>query len=298
MKSRIFVTHITYEKADHSFKHSIEYFYSTVKKSVKTVCIKVNLCDYRMADSGATTDPVLLGTLVKVLQNKFNPRKIFVIENDATSIEANSLFNLLGFREVAQQHSIHLVNAADEEWINRPVSDGKVFSELEVPRIWLEADLTVNFAKLKTNMITQITGCLKNMFGLLKKKHKSVYHGQIDKVIGDINRVMTSDLCIVDGLVGQEAAGPAFGKPKRCELLIAGTNPVSVDSCCARIMGFNPWFIKHIVHCQRRGIGKLQYILETDIQKFSYNNYKFKFSRAEYLMRSIIRRFTHLSAAG
>jgi uncharacterized protein (DUF362 family) len=298
MKPGVFVTHLTYEKANHSFQHSIEYFSSTLTKSVKIVCIKVNLCDYRLADSGATTDPALLGTLIEVLQNKFCPQKIFVIENDATSVETNSLFNLLGFREVAQKHSIQLVNAADEEWIRRPVPDGKVFTELEVPRIWLEADLTVNFAKLKTNMVTQITGCLKNMFGLLREKRKSVYHGQINKVIGDINLVMPSDLCIVDGLIGQEGAGPAFGKPKRCELLITGTDPVSVDSCCARIMGFNPWFIKHIVHCQRRGIGNLKYILETDIQKFSYNNYKFKFSRTEYLIRSIIRRFAHLSAAG
>ncbi len=297
-KTKILVTHFTYEKAPQAFERVLSYFYPNLNKSIKTICIKINLCDYRMPESGATTDPVLLEALVKVLQKELKPENIFVIENNATTVEANSLFNLLGFREVVERSRFKLINAADGEWIRKSIPDGQIFKEIEVPRIWLEADFTINFAKLKTNLLTKTTGCLKNMFGLLREKRKSVYHIRIDKVIGDINRVMSADLCLVDGLIGQEGLGPAFGIPKRCELLIAGTDPVSVDSCCAKIMGFNPRFISYIMHCYRRGIGNIEFLLETDIKNSLYRDYKFKFSKLDYLTRSVIRKFIRLGVAG
>lgn len=297
-KPKVFVTHLKYENANQAFQRVMNYFYVQSIKPVKSICIKINLCDYRKAESGATTDPFLLEILVQVLKEKFKPETIYVIENNATAVEANSLFGLLGFREVAERTSIRLINVAEDEWIRKPVPDGVIFKEIEVPRVWEEADLTINFAKLKTNSLTKTTGCLKNMFGLLREKRKSIYHNRIDKVIGDINKVMVADFCLVDGLIGQEGSGPAFGIPKRCELLIAGTDPVSVDSCCAFIMGFKPHFVKHIQHCYNRGIGSLEYVLETDISKFSYRDYRFKFSRIEYLARSVLRQFTRLGAAG
>lgn len=297
-KNAVIVTRLTYETAAAAFRKVLADLSVHLPQKAEKIAIKINLCDYRMADSGATTDPLLLKTMIQALKEKYSPKKISIIENDATAVEANSLFALLGFRQVAQETSAGLVNVAEGEWVKKPVPNHLFFKEIEVPSVWLEADLAVNFAKLKTNSLTKTTGCLKNMFGMLREKRKSIYHRQIHEVIADINAVMPSQLCLVDGMIGQEGTGPAFGIPKRCELLIAGVDPVAVDACSSRIMGFNPRSVTHLVHCHKRNIGSLDFTLETDIPEFSYDSYKFRYSRIEHMARSAIRKITNIGAAG
>ena len=44
---------------------------------------------------------------------------------------------------------------------------------------------------------------------------------------------------VVDGIVGGEGSGPLDPRPRPAGLIVAGTNPVSVDLACARVMGFD-----------------------------------------------------------
>jgi uncharacterized protein (DUF362 family) len=295
---RVLVTRLTEGNSAEAFGRALVTFAPALPKDVKKICIKVNLCDYRMADSGATTDPALLEVLIGCMRRRFPSAEVGVLEHDGTSVEAHTLFRALGFEEPVKRAGATLLSAADGTWQERPVPRPHVFKELLVPGAWADADLRVNFTKLKTNSLTKTTGCLKNLFGLLKTKKKVAYHNRIDGVVADINQVMHSDLCLVDGLVGQEGLGPAFGTPRRCELLIAGVDPVAVDTCCAKIMGFSPWLIGHIVKCQRAGVGRMAYRLETDIEGFRYSDYKYDYSRMEHAARSVVRRFFHIGAAG
>jgi hypothetical protein len=83
---------------------------------------------------------------------------------------------------------------------------------------------------------------------------------------------------VVDGVIAHEGiGGPAFGTPKRCDLLVAGLNSVAVDACCAKIMGFRPRTIRHLKLCAKCGLGPLDYHLDTELRGFSYRNYSFKF---------------------
>ena len=45
---------------------------------------------------------------------------------------------------------------------------------------------------------------------------------------------------VVDGIVAMEGNGPVAGTRRETGLLIAGANPVAVDTVCARLMGFDP----------------------------------------------------------
>jgi hypothetical protein len=45
---------------------------------------------------------------------------------------------------------------------------------------------------------------------------------------------------VVDGIVGMEGNGPVAGTPRESGLLVAGANPVAVDTVCARLMGLDP----------------------------------------------------------
>lgn len=259
------------------------------KNPINSIAIKINICDYRRPESGAVTDPELLAVLLNVLRERYPHAVLKVFENDATTVDMWSAYRLLGFDRMAEECGAELVNVAEGNWIKKPVPNGIVFQELEIPEILLTTDLFINFAKLKTNALTKTTGCLKNIFALLREKRKVVLHGKINPVLLDMNKVIKPDLCLIDGHIGMEGMGPAFGIPKRCDLLIAGRNPVATDACAARVMGFSPRSIEHIKLCYKAGLGPIDYELKTDIAGFNYSDYKFQFPTFEYNLRNLIR---------
>lgn len=46
-------------------------------------------------------------------------------------------------------------------------------------------------------------------------------------------------LAVVDGIVGGEGNGPMAPDPKPCGIIVAGANPLAVDSVCCALMGFD-----------------------------------------------------------
>ena len=54
---------------------------------------------------------------------------------------------------------------------------------------------------------------------------------------------------IVDGIVAMEGNGPVAGTPVPAGVILAGSNPVSVDAACARLMGFDHHKLPLIFRC-------------------------------------------------
>lgn len=49
-----------------------------------------------------------------------------------------------------------------------------------------------------------------------------------------------SFLSIVDGVVAGEGEGPLSPRARSCGVIVVGSNPLAVDTVCARLMGFDP----------------------------------------------------------
>lgn len=70
--------------------------------------------------------------------------------------------------------------------------------------------------------------------------NKVLFYANPDGVLRpDIPSSRKRYLSVVDGVIAGEGNGPEAPDAKPCGVLIAGTNPVSVDAVCARIMGFD-----------------------------------------------------------
>lgn len=270
--------------------------FMNIKKdgAIGKICIKINLCDYRLPSSGATTDPQILDALLKLLREKFPKADIFIIENDASGTCADNLFPLIGIDEVCNKYGCETKNLAKDGWITKKI-DGLYFDEIEVPLIVEESDLVINHPKLKTHSFTKVSIGLKNMYGCLHDKYKVKYHYKLDDVIVDINKAIKSDYIIVDGNIGLEGfGGPAYGIPKKCGLLMGGKNVVSIDAFCARLMGFNPLFVSHIRKAHKNKLGSMNYKLHNGIPDFNSGDYKFKFNRLQYYLLKMFQRELNL----
>ena len=251
--------------------------------------IKINLCDYRRRETAVTTDPFVLDPLLKLLRQKYSKAYIYLFEHDATGTLADNLFVWLGLDKIAEKYNIDFVNLAKAEWIPACI-DGFCFQEIEIPRL-LNESLIINHPKLKTHGRTKMTCALKNMYACYKIKDKVKYHSFLDKAIVDINLPLKSDFVIVDGFLCLEGnRGPTQGYPKKVGVFIGGDDIVSVDSFCAKFMGFNPKFVKHIRLAESKKIGSMKYQIESELTKSEMRKIDFKFSMSKFYLMQLLRR--------
>lgn len=292
----VHILHLDYACASKVMGRVLRALWSEESQSrIDKIVIKINLCEYRRPESGAVTDPVLLEALVNELLALTSEIPIIIAEADATSVDADSAFRYMSIDTVAARTGATLLNLSKVNWRKVAIPSGMHFKEMDVPNLMDDRTLYVNFAKLKINSGTAITGCLKNNYALIREKNKAQFHDVVHLAVHDVNIALASlnmqHINIIDGYVGVETmGGPAFGRPKRCELLIAGIDPVAVDSCEARVIGVRPRSVKHITYCAKSGLGSIRYNLQTDIPEFSYKKYKFQYERFQYWIRQRLKR--------
>jgi uncharacterized protein (DUF362 family) len=218
------------------------------------VLIKVNFITDKTWDTGATTDPIVVEAIIKKLEGL--PVKVYVVESDATITNADKAFEATGMKEMCSRNGVEWLNLRHvKDRVKLNVPNGEALKSITVPRLVTESAV-ISAAKLKTHGNTTVTLGMKNMFGLLPDKFKGKYHLKgISDVVVDINTVLKPALTVIDGFVGMEGEGPVDGTPVQMNLIIAGTDPVATDATAARIMGFNPYEIKHIRRAYERGLG-------------------------------------------
>ena len=114
------------------------------------------------------------------------------------------------------------------------------------------SDFFINLGKIKTNTNTTITGCLKNMFGLIPTSDKKYFHPFLSKVLVDINKLIKSDLCILESGPAMEGNGPVRGSGVDTQAVLASTDFIAADIIGAELMGFNPENIGYLQYAAGR----------------------------------------------
>jgi uncharacterized protein (DUF362 family) len=219
--------------------------------------IKPNICTGVDKTGFAVTNVGVVEALVDLVLEEDRNLSIKIVESDSESKFADAAFEKFGYTSLEQKlriagFDVSAVNLSRS--LTVPVKlDGLYFKDPELPTVITGSKYFVSMAVAKTHYLTFVTGTLKNLFGLLPRKDQSFYHAYINDVIVDLNRLVRPDLCIVDARVGLEGwEGP---KRRRLDTFIIGRKPVSVDATMARIMGFNPEKIRHLVKAEKCGLG-------------------------------------------
>ena len=249
----------------------------TKLKSNSSVVIKINLCAARTADTGTITHPLFLDGALHYLRENFANLKISVVESDATVVIADKFVVWLGIQPILDKWGAQFINLSRIKSVLQNIK-GRYFKEIPVPEIFHKCDYFINMPKLKTNPMSTITCCLKNVFGCLPNADKNIYHPKLDDVITDINTTIHTDLALVDGIIAMGGSqGPSYGVPIPLNAVICSEDPVAVDSYGARLMGFNPWFIAHIRKSADSKVGSMKYHLIGDkLGRIDFETNKFE----------------------
>jgi len=233
---------------------------------LNSVILKVNLRYYWDFSTGETTDLRVVSAIIDYMRDHSGlGTDIVVAEADASAMRTRHAFRMLGYERLAQRKSVRLLNLCECEKVEKEtVVNHKTFS-LPVAQPMLEADLLINVPKLRTHRLTTVSCSLKNLFGAIAVPRKIVYHPELDEVIVAINKLIKPHLTVVDGII-------ALGKePIKMGLVLASEDQLAVDFVAAKIMGYDPWRIKHLTLAEREGVGVARHIEVTgeDISEFS-----------------------------
>ena len=140
-------------------------------------------------------------------------------------------------------------------------SKGLANPEYAVPKVVTEATCIISVPALKTHSMTGVTVSLKNVVvGFMSGRVYGFFkygcpHQNIPDWIADVASMFKISYTVVDGIWGMEGNGPLSGDPVEMDLIIAGADPVAVDSVCTAIMGFKPENIGHITTAAKHGLG-------------------------------------------
>jgi uncharacterized protein (DUF362 family) len=263
MMNEVAVINSTYRRVRENLERGIDLVGGLCLAGKSKVVIKINFCDVRTVDTGAVTHPIFLDALLSYLRDQYSDIPIYVVESDGAVVFADEFVKWLGYKKVIDKWNAKFVNLSKDAASDFQVN-GLHFSSLPIPDT-LRDSYFITLAKLKTNVMSQITCALKNQYGCMPEVDKAQYHSVLEKVIADVNLAYRPDFCIVDGILGQGGTeGPAFGVPIPAKVIVLGKDPVAVDSVCAKIIGFPPSLVGHIRAARRVGIGNGRYSLVGD----------------------------------
>lgn len=223
------------------------------------VLIKPNICTISDDTGHSVTDARVVDAVIDLLLATDGELQIRIVESDSQSKQADSAFAKFGYDKIAKNRQD---NGFDVELVNLstpPLREVKVeglhFKTLELHESLIHPHFYISVSVAKTHQTAFLTCAMKNQFGLLPKREKSMYHRDIGKILVDANRIVSPDLCIVDGRVGIEGwNGP---KTHNLGIFVVGKNPVAVDATVTRVMGFEVEQVEYLSLANRHGLGTL-----------------------------------------
>lgn len=173
-------------------------------------------------------------------------------------------------QEVCAEHGLELLNLHDHGFDQVATPSG---FRLPVSRVAREHDLLLSLPVAKAHNICQLTGALKNQFGLLPNGRRILYHApgvfqDLHRVIAEVNQLFPDAVYLVDAVCSYRRAQMRIlgGVPCHPRTMLGGLDPVALDSAVLDVLrqfepklsSVSPGQVKHVGWAARLGRGQLE----------------------------------------
>lgn len=230
------------------------------------VAIKPNLVTARPASDGATTHPEVVEGIILFLRD-FGVKSISVMESSAVGGNTNTAYKNCGYDELSRKYDVPLIDLKAGKHTTLEYKGQKlgIFDEA------LKTDFLINAPVLKAHSQTRLTCCMKNLKGCIPDSEKRRYHTLgIHKPVAALNALLKTGYNVVDGICG-DLSFEEGGSPVESGRIIAGRDPLLVDSYCAELIGYNPGEIGYLSLGREWGLGEY-YSDRTEVVELNREN--------------------------
>jgi uncharacterized protein (DUF362 family) len=232
-----------------------------VKKG-QPVVLKPNMSFARTPDFSATTHPLVVATVAQACLEAGAP-KVLVL--DHTLQRAELCLERTGIQDACKSIAgVHVLALQERKFFREmKIPQGKVLERVEVMKEIADGQVLINIPVAKSHSATGVSLGLKGLMGMIWDRES--FHSQynINQAIADLAMVIKPQLTILDATRALTSGGPGGpGEVKKPNLIIAGIDPVAVDSYGVSIV---PWYgqnfkgrqVEHLLVTHQRGLGKI-----------------------------------------
>jgi len=232
-----------------------------VKKGQRVV-LKPNMSFTRTPEFGATTHPQVVATVAQACMEA-GAQQVLVL--DHTLHRAEICLERTGIREACKDiPGVHVLALQERKFFREiKIPQGKVLERVEVMKEVLDSPVLINIPVAKSHSATGISMGIKGLMGLIWDRE--IFHSQVNmnQALADLATVIKPQLTILDATRALSSGGPGGpGEVKKPNLIIAGIDPIAVDSYGVSVV---PWYgqtfkgrqVEHLQIAHQRGLGQI-----------------------------------------
>ncbi len=238
--------------------------------------IKPNLVLDKPSETGATTSPEIIEGIIQYLQeNGF--KNIIILESSWLGGNTLRSYRACGYERLKHKYNIPLIDLKKGEVIE--VNTGEM--KIKVFKKVLDVNFLINVPVLKAHCQTKFTCAIKNLKGCIPDNEKRRFHTLgLHKPIANLGKIITSNLVIVDAIIG-DLTFEEGGNPVRMNRIIAGEDPVLLDSYGAELIGYSKDEIEYLQLAEELdvGCGELEKAVIHEYNDGQKSGFKFEYSR-------------------
>ncbi|KXZ39509.1 Uncharacterized conserved protein, DUF362 family [Alkalithermobacter thermoalcaliphilus JW-YL-7 = DSM 7308] len=226
-----------------------------------TVVITPNWVKSNMPSTGTVVGPSTLRSLIKYIKN-FNPSKIYIATGSGGD-PTPKVMKDVGYDKVINDENVEFVDLNYGPYVTLDL-DHHIITNTKINKILTELDVLISFTQLKQHEEATMSAGIKNIalgwppaeIHGFPKKNLGI-HDDLHGFIVAMAKKIPIDLTIVSTDKAMVGTGPSDGKPVDTNgLIIAGTDPVAVDTIGARLLGFLPQAVQYLYSLYNQNIGE------------------------------------------
>ncbi|MBR4330036.1 MAG: DUF362 domain-containing protein [Candidatus Riflebacteria bacterium] len=231
-----------------------------VKENYK-VLIKPNMLSCKEPERAATTHPSVIEAVVRECFEA-GASEVWVGDSPPAIFgRTEDFWNKTGFAKATEAAGGKMLCFEKAEKANIVLKVLGKNTDVSVIKAVFDADVVISLSKMKTHNLTRITGAVKNHFGFIPGFAKALFHKKYTKVyefsafVSELARALPVKLHIMDGIEAMDLQGPASGRVKKNNILIASESPVAVDFGFCKVVNLNPKSVPIMKYCRSIGWG-------------------------------------------
>lgn len=227
------------------------------------VVLKPNVAWARTAPQAATTDPGVVGAMVRMCKAA-GAGKVTVFEHTIDR-PANQVMAMSGVGKAASEAGADIVLGSNEsDYADLDIPRGKLLQRDMIAKTLTEADVIINMPKAKRHSGTSLTLGLKNVMGMNWNRQAWHTGPDLHQYIADYATAVPITLTVIDAsriLMTNGPKGP--GETKDPKQIIVSRDPVAGDAYACSLFDINVSDVPHIGKASELGLG------ESDITKIT-----------------------------
>jgi len=159
----------------------------------------------------------------------------------------------LGYNVLKKRYGVKFVNVFEDPFEEVDLGDGVL---LNFNTHILNSDFVVNLPVMKTHAQSIVSLGLKNLKGVIDVESRRRCHNadpvkNLNFYIARLGDNLPPMFTLIDGIYTNER-GPSFdGRMHRSDILVASSDLVSADLVGAKLLGYDPADVPHLVHAAK-----------------------------------------------